>query len=332
MIRNKVLFILIGGYLIFACSNSSEPEEEVKLLNPVAVQANYYEQGSSHIYLVDYDNLGNFKQITFGDNNHVEPEFSPDRQFILLGDKSGGTVDCPALMCYNNENNTIEYLMETVPRGEDFIVGNDVVWHPDGDTFYFYIWTSYQLPDMHSYNITTEEHIMHTRDNYLAEMVVDFIDANTMITWFSRHRDSGTEDNGYYLMDSDGNYLSKITNPHLVYLVVDDKIYQGAMNLRYNPSSELIVFTQRDSILSGFGIAVTDLEGSFINRYTTGYNDDNPCWGPDDNTVLFDRAELSDKPRKYTSIMKLDLTSGNVTEFISPAMLNDAEGVSNLDY
>lgn len=333
MIRNKVLlisslFVVIA--ILSSCSSTSEPLEID--YGWVAVQANYYEQGFSHIYLVNYNNPGNFKQITFGDHNYETPRFSPDRNDIIIGDHSSGTPDNPALICYNNENDTIEYLMETVPHEDDFIVGNDVVWHPDGDTFYFYIWGSFQLPDMHSYTLSTEEHILLTRDNDIAEFVVDFIDANTMITWYSEHWSQGTEDNGYYLMDIDGNYLSKITNPHLVYLVVDVKIYQAALNLRYNPSSELIVFTQKDSLLSGLNIAVTNLEGTYFKRYTSGYRDDNPCWGPGDNIVLFDRAELDDKGRKYTTIMKLNLNSGNVTEFLRPSILEGAEGVSHPDY
>ncbi len=333
MIRNKVLLIsclFVVITILSSCSNTSEPLEID--YGWVAVQANYYEQGSSHIYLVNYSNPGKYKQITFGDNNYVEPKFSPDRQYILFGNKSGGDAHNPALMLYDVKLDTSIQLTYSGPVREYILTGTNIVWQPSGEIIYYYASSSWVLPDICFYNLSTRV-IEALRQSYEeAEFVVDFIDANTMITWYSKHRDLGTEDNGYYLIDTDGKFLSRVTNPHLVYLVVDGLIKQGASNLRYNPGSELIVFAQRDSLLEGRHIAVTNLEGTYFKRYTTGYSDDNPCWGPGDNIVLFDRAELEDKGRKYTTVMKLNLDSGNVTEFVSPSTFDGAEALTHPNY
>jgi len=329
-ILSLLIFLLCITILNF-CSNSSEPEEID--YGSVAVQANFYTQGSSHIYLINYNDPSKYKQITFGDSNYVEPKFSPDRQSILYGNKSSGDAHNPALMLYDLKADTSIRLTYGEPSRGNILTGSNIVWHPAGEIIYYYVSSSWVLPNIIYYNLSTSEVEALRTSTEVAEHVVDFIDANTMITWFSKARELNDRgDDGYYLMDINGNYLNKICNRHLVYLVVDGLIKQGATNLRYNPREELVVFTQRDSILSGRHIVITNLAGTYFKRYTTGYLDDNPCWGPDDNTVLFDRTELSDKGQKYTTIMKLNLKSGNVTEFINPSSLAGAEGVSHPDY
>ncbi len=324
-----IIFIVLA---IIACKGTIESVGVEGEYDYVAVTAHYYKTSDSQIYLVNYDNPSQFTRITNGQYGYVNQKFSPDKQYLIIGDVGMGSLGSPGLVLYDIKEKWSRLLIIIGPDLDHPLPGNNVVWHPTEEVIYFYALESFALPDINYYNLLTGEHIIIRHNNSEGEMVVDFIDANTMITWSSRHRDLGTEDNGYYLMDTDGNFLSRITNPHLVQIVVDDIIKQSASNLRYNPRSKLLVFSQRDSMLSGKHIAITNLEGTYFKRYTTGYLDDYPCWGPDDDIVLFDRAEISDKGRNYTTIMKLNLSNGNVTEFLGLSALDGATGISCPDY
>ena len=88
-----------------------------------------------------------------------------------------------------------------------------------------------------------------------------------------------------------------------------------------------------DSTMDGWKIAVTNLDGTYYEEFTNGdYLDENPCWGPGDNIILFDRRDPGDYSGSNSKVMALDINSGEVWELVEPAVLNGASTLSLPDY
>ena len=331
MKQSKVpLYILTVLTLLFyvSCTGVNDPSIPSDFF---AVTAHYYENGDSHIYLVDYNNPSKFTRITSGNSNHEVPKFSPDRGSLLYGDFNIGAAHNPGVVVYSLPDASHDTLMVNDGRYPYVLVGRDIVWNPDGTMIYFYFSSHMGLPNIHIYDLRTTEYTILRQSVEFGETVIGFFEPEMMIVYTNDTVRTG-EPAGYFYMDLNGEYHGRINNPHLERIVTDHVTKKAPWYMNYSRHNNLFAFTQVDSSTPGYEIALTNLDGTYYKRFTSGYMDRYPTWGPDDNIILFDRAELSDLEHPHRRIMRLNTETGEVKELVYPALLDGAEGVSTPSY
>ena len=154
-------------------------------------------------------------------------------------------------------------------------------------------------------------------------MPISIKDSETLIVY--GHNPETDQLIDYFMMDINGNYISKIDNPYIEYINRNGVVKKDAHSLDYNSTLNQLVFSSRDSTVQGRKIAVTDFTGNYYKEYTKGdYIDDHPKWGPD-STILFDRRIINDNSTgAETKIMEINTKTGEVTEFLNPNVISGA--------
>lgn len=322
-----ILLLFIAVQFI-SCDSTTAPVTEHNAKNLVAFTAVFdekYENGRNFEKLViaDFNDPSSYKILT--DTNIIasKPYFSRDKSKIIFGDISKLDHD-PQFVLYEYLTNQMELL--EIPSTHSPISGRNVVWNYNETGFYF----SNSPPpftiqeDVLYYSLAEKSIIrVHFGKGYSVYPVA-LLSIDTLII-FSNNTEETQQPVGYYLMDSNGNYIDKINNTHLDYINRNGIIKKGALNIEYSASSNLFVFAEIDSNVEGYKIAVTDFSGNYYKEYTAGnFIDDHPKWGPDGKTILFDRREIFDQSFTGFKIMKINIESGAITEFVSPNIISGA--------
>ena len=280
--------------------------------------------GHGQIYLVDINDPTHYKQVT--DNNHQNaiPTFSPDHTRLIFLDLTSGFVHNPQMVLYAITDDRIQPL-ELPNSGHPFpVAGNPpVVFSRDGAGFYFRVAGSWSGSEIVYYGFSENTMSALTFTPGPSEFVIGFKGADTLII-FSNDTATTHQPMGFYLMDLEANYLSFIDNPHLELINVDGVNKKAAYNPKWNDELGLFVFAHLDSTIPGYRIAITNLDGSFYQAYTSGnYIDDFPTWGPGGQTVFFHRRRVTDYDGPYR-VLVLDVRTGAVRELMAPESIDDA--------
>jgi len=315
----SVIFFLISFNLI-SCDKSVNPrDDQDNNKNLLAFTAVFYDNKddsyTAKLVVTDFYNPNDYTILTSTKIVEVGPVFSEDKSkiiFGILGPAEGG----PQLVLYNLQTNQLD-LLEGYESGS-YVYGSHVVWDQDGTGFYFR--GSYYAPHVYFYNFSDKlrSTIRHN------VMPVALKDSETLIV-YGINLETGQQYD-YFLIDSNGNYIGRINNPYLEYINRNGVFIKGAYSLDYNAKSNQFVFSSVDSTVQGRKIAVTDFTGNYYKEYTKGdYIDDHPKWGPD-GTILFDRRVIQGDFNIDTEykIMKINIETGEVTEFLNPNVISGA--------
>ena len=259
---------------------------------------------SSAIVFVDFYNTRNYKIITDSSMIAGYPRFSREKRKLIYGDVYNGLYDLgDEFVVYDIKDETFQHLL---------IRGELPVWDYDATGFFYtkepsfgfsYI-RYYRIDDQHWETISGPEYPPET--GYAIVYPVGLKGQDTLIVFSNITEETG-QPPGYYFMDFQGNYLSRIDNPYI------------GKSEQWNNDIGLFVFYEIDTVNGGRKIGVTNLDGSYYRIYTSGqYYDDFPCWGPEGNYILFNRADDIRGTGIPYKLMIIDVQSGEVSEFLKP--------------
>jgi Tol biopolymer transport system component len=128
---------------------------------------------------------------------------------------------------------------------------------------------------------------------------------------------------GLYFMDLQGNYISRINNPHLY--------GYGFPLTDWNNDLKLLVYTEMyKADVYRWKISVTNLDGSYYKNLTPEGNFDFIAyWGPDGKSILFERHNGGNSTEGWynSKIMKVDFNTGKVSELFNPNMIENCFSV-----
>ena len=319
---------------LFACSsNPIGPNPGDNPADWIAATARI--QRFQQIVLINYDNPSVFKIITDNDHQNKEPVFSNDKTMLIYQDSHTGFAHEGQLILYNLKNGKTKPLMFDVQRNYP-LTGEGVVWSPDDDAIYYHITEDIvgaAHTDIFCYDLKTETVRRLTKTFWYSEWPVGFKGLDTLIV-VSTDTAVTKQPMGFYFMDLNANYLSRINNPHLELVNRSGINLKAAYHPEWNDELDLLVYAQVDSAFPGIQIAVTNLDGTFYKTYSTGgsFIDDYPCWGPNGKSILFQRSNATDYGQEYARVMLLNLDTETDKELIFPYRINKASSLSYPDY
>jgi len=313
--------------------------------NLVALTAVYNERYSEmganieKLVLVDYFNPTNYKVLTDSSFRPWWGKFTHDKSKIIFGDAH--TLHTAEdlgyqFFIYDVKDSTFQTFGE-FEGGHFPLCGIKPFWNHDGTGFYF---TTYPPPFSFSksvlfFDITMEKgwNIVNSKSWWSAVSPEALIDENTLIVFSNDSLVTG-QPPGFYLMDINGNYLSRVNNPHLLGRSKSGMLIR-ARCIDWNNRLKLLLYAEAiQTIHITYKISVTNLDGTYYRNYTSGeYDDLYPVWGPDVKTIIFERTPLI-HANEYThrKIMILNVETGEVRDFISPSCINGAISLRFPDY
>jgi len=275
------------------------------------------------IVLVDFNNPSKYKFVTDDENQNLAPKFSHDRKQLVHEARRLGTVHDNGLQLVDVATGAITRILhDKDPRFN--VAGRDVIWRPRSSAIYFGNSDSFGFTgDVMFFDFETQTVGRLTSTADYSEWPFGFKGADTLIVQ-SNDTSSTRQPPGFYFMDLNGNYLSRINNFHLETVNRNGVDLKAAFNPEWSDELQLFAYADVDSAYPGFRIAVTNLDGSYFQIYTNGdYFDDHPSWGPQGKTILFDRRKLSSYST-VSKVMIVDLETGSVREFVKPKNIRGA--------
>jgi len=309
------------------------PQERLLALTAVYAETDSNGAPIQRIVLVDADNPSSYTIITKNNHASIQPRFAPDKQRLIFGDRTTGAVHAPQLVLCDIAADTLIplYLPDLLPDGRRVPLGaptEHIVWNSAGTGFYFTNpQSSFSLrQDVLFYDLTRQEITRIHDGNGYSTYPIGLKGADTLIV-FSNEAPATGHPTGFYFMDVAGNYLARIQNPHLELINRNGINKKVAYHPRWSDDHQLLVMAYHDSTFVGYKIVVANLDGSYYREYTSGeYIDDFPEWGPA-GTVVFDRVSRGWDPWTAHQVMRLNLETGAVYEFVDPAVIDGAVGL-----
>jgi len=289
----------------------------------------YYEK----LVLVDYYNPSNYIILTDSTFRVTTPKFSRDKSKILFGDMLRYANDAgPQFVLYNISEGTTQLLYEPPISGWEWeLYGIKHVWNYENTGFYH---TRECAPFtleqcVFYYEISTQIWEEVYRSRYFRIYPETFINSNTLIVFSNDSLVTG-QPPGFYLMDTNGNYLSRVNNPHLLNRNNIGELLQS-VHFDWNNELELLAYSEifQGPQYLGNRISITNLIGTYYKSYTPGdfLEDCFPAWGPDDKTIIFQRGS----PLRER-IMVLNIETGEVREFVTSETIDNAFSLRFPDY
>lgn len=318
---SMIQFVVVAVFLMVCCEKPNEPNKS----DPDWIAASAIISGYEQIVLIDFNDPTNFKIVTNNDHRNIYPRFSPDRTKLVFLDKAMGFVHSPQVVLYSLADNSTTFLTDSLLLLGRVGANDPILWNEDGSVLYYRFRSSSFQDDFWRYDFASKRAFSVISTVGTSEYPVAMIDPDTLIA-FSNDTATTKEPWGYYFMTPTGRYLSYLTNEHLRLINRGGITTKGAYYPNLNRRVGLLVYAETESTFAGHKVAITDLSGNYYNTYTKGdYVDDFAVWGPDDKWILFDRVETigSPSPSRHR-IMVLNLQSGEVKQFVDPAVIGGA--------
>lgn len=320
----KVLILLMSisiALMLTTCRGVLEPD--FSAYNKLAISAQI--DGNSHIVIVDCEDRSNYKIITGPEESARDPIYSPDKRYIIYGDAYGTTDAGHRIVLYDTYTGEKRDWPHPDFPPPARLSGSYIVWDLNSQGFYM-SQVSMGIPVNIIYlNIETNE--LSTIADFILTGVFGIKDAATLIVLSSNTPlTDGPE--GYYYMNTSGEFLGPVNNPQLRLEHDDNHLSTRlAIDIEYNPYLELFVFALVDSGVSGKAICITNLDGSYFELLSNGYRDAKPTLNPTDNVVYFERMQYTGSGFVDYPIMKVDITTKQVIDFFKANRIKGATEV-----
>lgn len=317
--------LLLAFFIETGCDSIFSPEDDKNSTeNLVAFSATFSDSSDGTLFhqliVADFNDPENFEVLNNEKLVRLGPVFSGDKSKILFG--VPGLADGGyKIESYDLLTNQFDPLI--VVNHDEFtdprpLYGADIVFNHEGTGFYYN--KTYWSQGVYFYSFADSSSRTLRRSVY----PVAQIDNETLLVFGDSTTDDQSLDLGFYLIDTNGDYLEKINNAHLETRTNNNIITRSVQNLDHNPSTNLLVFSYSDSTLSGSKIVVTDLTGDYYKEYTQGnYFDDHPKWGPA-GKIIFERRFLIDQRNTGYKIMEINTETDVVTEYLTPYKSQEA--------
>lgn len=297
------------GAILVGCSNPVAPINDSADWIAFGVS---FPDGTGELALADFNDPSNYEFIVRDGHSKHLGAFSPDKSLLIYGDLTTGYDHDDQLVLYDIRKRKPTPLF--YPPGRP-LVGGRVVWKPDGTGIYYQV-VDFFLYNIFYYDFTSAIRKSITQGNVSQEWPVGFKGADTLIVFSDDSLTTG-QPWGFYFMDLDGKYLSRIDNPHLEHTNPNASTPWATYSHDWNDEKGLFTYSMSDSSYEGFRIAITDLTGAIYRSYTEGYRDFSPVWGPEGETLIFTRIPISVYAGLENSkLMILTLESGEIREFV----------------
>ncbi|MFT5142452.1 MAG: hypothetical protein ACI80V_001348 [Rhodothermales bacterium] len=256
------------------------------------------------------------------------PLFSPDRLQLVFESFDQGSSHAPRLVLLDLESKRPSPLLVVGAGGEsDPLFGSDPVWSLGGGGFYYNLFNPFGAESRSwSYNLSDSTKERVGEDIYSLQVLADLGEGTLLVF-------AGGESvrNGIYTYR--GGAIAPVGNPYLAYVNSHGINTQVAFSFDWEPDLGLLVFAQHDSSLAGSRIMESSLDGDHLVIHTSGtYWDDNPRWGPNGNTILFDRRAVEDRGPASREVLEIDRRSGSTRSFASSNKIAEVLGVRSPDY
>jgi len=333
VIKKEIIFVLLFIFSCLRCSLFTSPDDKeiIQTQNPIIAAVGLFTENGiirNKLILFDYYNPKYYKIINDTTYWPVCPVVSHNNRKIIFCDPKHAALDYGDLIViYDIYSNTFKTYGDSEPC---MLYGIALLWNPDDTGFYFTFYPAWGFQHVLFFDIATRTVKTISQANFTRVFPVDVIDADTIIVSFY---DSlmKSQPPGLYFMDSQGNYISRINNPHLYY---SRSFGLWIPKVDWNKDLKLLVYNEYYTASSGMGvtkISVTNLDGSYYKNLTTEeYYDSHPIWSPDGKSILFQRCGAGLNPEEWynSKIMKIDYRTGTVTEFINQNMIPNCIGLS----
>jgi Tol biopolymer transport system component len=302
-----------------------------------AVYANvYFEQlepgFTPHgLIAINYNNPKEFKLLGSDTTAFGNIRLSPDGSMISYSDVyATGVGSTPWLGIYNTQTKTRELLIDK--RYDASLVGNSrvgVVWDKDSSGFY-YTNPTQAFDNTHAvwyYDLQTEMASIIKEVREQSIIPIGLMGGDTLIVTSNEF-----DTLNYYTMSLEGEYIKRIDNPHLEYVVIDGIRKKGFSEVSWNDSLKLFAGSYNDNAeFDRFKIAVTDLEGDVFKEFTNGeYRNTHPRWTRDGKIIFAEQRDLT-KPHVDSELKLLDPETSEITDFFSEEQYPEITGVGNAD-
>lgn len=323
-ISSGIIIIFIG------CSSINDPIERDKE-NLIAFSAIYYTDNdySGRIVIMDYKNPTNYKIITHPGLKALEPIFSHNKEKILFG-LDGISEHGYQFAVYDINTSEMEKLYANNISDGLPLVGTNPVWDLNNEGFYFTQHHTYSIAmGIYYYDLTTEELTELYNPQDASIYAVGIKAPDTLIVFSNKYYLASKDSNCFFFMSKSGEYISQITNPHLVLINENGVTKKGAYDIYWNHQIKQFVYSAINTDQIGYAISATDIEGTFYKQYTNSNYDTRPIWGPNNSILYFNRQpDLMQKKQLYF----INTISGSINQFIDPSVINGAVQIVDATY
>jgi hypothetical protein len=318
--------------------------DDVPLERLVAATAVYAQTDAGgapiqRIVLFDYDNPRLFRVISREDHISEQPRFSPDKRWIVFGDKTIGAVHAPRLVLYDLRTGLADTLWWGPSTTFPLVASPaHIVWGDDSEGFYFTnpeqafsIRQDVLYYERASGNVST----VHYGQEY-SVIPIGLKGSDSLIVVSNEEPATG-KPLGYFLMNLNGEYIGSIDHPSLSWTIRarDGVTTKGFIGWSWNDQAKLLAFSYYDSTLvRKRKIAIADLNGLTYEELTSGeYYDDYPVWGPRSTLFAIRAPEFGTDTWEEFKLISINVQTGTITTFSEyPDLFNGALGLTFVDY
>jgi hypothetical protein len=281
--------------------------------------------GVCRIAIADYDYPEQYEYITPIGLNPFAPLFSPNKDMILI--KEGDYQNGYFYYIYYFELDTLVKI-NTI-SGQNTIT-RDPVWNNDGSGIYF----NDEQYGAQYYDLSTESVSALMLITGEGCFITSVKDTGELLIWSPLLANKNREGDNYYyynLMSNDGEFISKLTNPYLLYTKWDDeRIHHHETDVTWDIEKGKIIFSYSDSTIDHSCISVSDFDGTTKINYTSGeFIDYKPKFGPN-NIIFFERYDVATKVTKSCMTNMRNNEIQDIKDIFNS--IEEAEAIQFVDY
>lgn len=336
---SQLIFLTLAiVFILEGCKLLGGNDDKVSFKN--AVYANvYFEETRPNsaapvqgLIAINYNNPKEFKLLSSDSAAFRNVRLSPDGSMISYSDKyATGIGSTPRLGVYNTQTKTRELLIDK--RYNAPLVGNaqlGVVWNKESTGFY-YTNPTQAFDNTHAiwyYDLQTKMASILKEVRGKSIVPIGLMGGDTLIVTSNEF-----DTLAYYTMTLEGEYIERIDNHHLEYIVEDGIRKKGLSEVSWNDSLKLFAGSYNNrSEFDRFKIAITDLKGNVFKEFTNGeYRNTHPRWTREGNIIFTEQRDLY-SGQIDSELKLLDPETSEITDFFSEEQYPEITGVGNADH
>lgn len=278
----------------------------------------------ARIAVAPFDTLSRYRFVTDAEVYRSKPLFSPDKSHLLY---RIGRLSYHTFYSELSAETERQVIRKLTPDLTSEVNAFEYVWAPDETGFYYEPFSD--IPSFRTIHYGFADSLSSFITDYGLPRA--FIGEDTLLV-LSRGA-SGQEIPGlfFYLLSRDE--LERVRNPMLEQVLEPREQTRFVEGVDWDAGRRRLAVSITVPGARTSQIAITDLEGTVFETYTSGdFIDDHPRWGPG-NTVLFDRVAANTSTGIIgLRVMLLEVETGAVRELLPPGAVPGAVGIGWADY